>query len=51
MPADAAREDALLATKLLKSRVVRRFLVADLFVAAPLGQSRLSRYAAEECVW
>lgn len=29
-PADAAGEDVLLATKLLKSRIVRRFLVADL---------------------
>ena len=30
VPADAAGEDTLFATKLLKSRLVRRFVVADL---------------------
>lgn len=30
VPADAVGEDTLLVTKLLKSRIVRRFLVADL---------------------
>ena len=50
VPADTAGEDALLATKLLKSRLVRRFLVADLLHAVSNCGTRANPHTTICCM-